>query len=81
MTYLVHLDRETKALAWATVVSLLGLPADQRWGGYVILGKPINRSSRRPETAWSGGHGRPCSPFLTERWRAVDSTAPRNHAV
>jgi hypothetical protein len=34
----MHLDAETKDLAWATVVSLLGLPADPRWGD-VILGE------------------------------------------
>jgi hypothetical protein len=38
MTYLVHLDGETKGLAWATVVSLLELPADPQWGD-VILGE------------------------------------------
>jgi hypothetical protein len=38
MTYLVHLDGETKGLAWATVVSLLGLPADPLWGD-VVLGR------------------------------------------
>jgi hypothetical protein len=34
----MHLDAETKDLAWATVVSLLGLPADPGWGE-VILGE------------------------------------------
>jgi hypothetical protein len=37
-TFLMHLDAETKDLAWATVVSLLGLPADPRWGE-VVLGE------------------------------------------
>ena len=37
-TFLMHLDAESKELAWATVVSLLGLPADPRWGE-VILGE------------------------------------------
>ena len=37
-TFLMHLDAKTKDLAWATVVSLLGLPADPRWGE-VILGE------------------------------------------
>jgi hypothetical protein len=38
MTYLVHLDGETEGLAWATVVSLLGLPTHPRWGD-VVLGR------------------------------------------
>lgn len=36
VTYLMHLDVETKELAWATVVSLLGVPADPRWGEIVL---------------------------------------------
>jgi hypothetical protein len=35
-TFLMHLDAETKDLAWATVVSLLGLPADPRWGEVIL---------------------------------------------
>jgi hypothetical protein len=31
-TILVHLGPNSWALAWATLVSLLGLPADPRWG-------------------------------------------------
>jgi hypothetical protein len=34
----MHLDAKSKDLAWATVVSLLGLPADPEWGE-VILGE------------------------------------------
>ncbi|HTF72170.1 MAG TPA: hypothetical protein VK638_56825 [Edaphobacter sp.] len=37
-TFIVNLDQETKELTWATVVSLLGLPADPRWGN-VVLGE------------------------------------------
>jgi hypothetical protein len=37
-TFIPHLAAETKDLTWATVVSLLGLPADPRWGN-VVLGE------------------------------------------
>ena len=37
-TFILNLDQETKELTWATVVSLLGLPADPRWGN-VLLGE------------------------------------------
>jgi hypothetical protein len=47
MTYLVHLDGETKGLAWATVVSLLGLPADPQWGDVVLGGMRRDRLIRR----------------------------------
>jgi hypothetical protein len=35
-TFIMNLDPETKDLTWATVVSLLGLPADPRWGNVVL---------------------------------------------
>jgi hypothetical protein len=47
MTYLVHLDGETEGLAWATVVSLLGLPADPQWGDVVLGGMRLDRLIRR----------------------------------
>jgi hypothetical protein len=37
-TFIMNLNQETKELAWATVVNLLGLPADPRWGN-VVLGE------------------------------------------
>jgi hypothetical protein len=37
-TFIVNLDQETKELTWSTVVSMLGLPADPRWGN-VVLGE------------------------------------------
>jgi hypothetical protein len=37
-TFIMNLEQATKELTWATVVSLLGLPADPRWGN-VILGE------------------------------------------
>jgi hypothetical protein len=46
-TYLMHLDGETKALAWATVVSLLGVPADSRWGETILGGMRRDKLIRR----------------------------------
>jgi hypothetical protein len=37
-TFILNLDQGTKELTWATVVGLLGLPADPRWGT-VVLGE------------------------------------------
>jgi hypothetical protein len=37
-TFIMNLEHVTKDLTWATVVSLLGLPADPRWGN-VVLGE------------------------------------------
>lgn len=37
-TFVMNLEQTTKDLMWATVVSLLGLPADPRWGK-VVLGE------------------------------------------
>jgi hypothetical protein len=46
-TYLTHLDGETKELAWAIVVSLLGVPADPRWGETILGGMPRDKLIRR----------------------------------
>jgi hypothetical protein len=35
-TFIMNLESGTKDLTWATVVSLLGLPADPRWGNVVL---------------------------------------------
>jgi hypothetical protein len=35
-TFIMNLEPETKDLIWATVVNLLGLPADPRWGNVVL---------------------------------------------
>jgi hypothetical protein len=35
-TFIMNLEQATKELTWATVVSLLGLPADPRWGNVVL---------------------------------------------
>jgi hypothetical protein len=37
-TFIINLEQTTKDLTWATVVNLLGLPADPRWGN-VVLGE------------------------------------------
>jgi hypothetical protein len=47
VTYLVHLDAETKELAWATVVGLLGVPADPGWGETVLGGMRRDKLIRR----------------------------------
>ena len=45
----MHLDVETKELAWATLVSLLGAPADPRWGEIVLGGMRRDKLIRRLE--------------------------------
>jgi hypothetical protein len=47
VTYLMHLDVKTKELAWATVVSLLGVPADPRWGETLLGGMRGDKLIRR----------------------------------
>jgi hypothetical protein len=37
-TFIMNLEQATKELTWATVVTLLGLPAEPRWGN-VVLGE------------------------------------------
>jgi hypothetical protein len=46
-TFLMHLEPETKTLTWATVVSLLGLPADPQWGDVVLGGMRRDKLIRR----------------------------------
>ena len=62
MTYLVHLDGETKGLAWATVVSLLGLPADPQWGDVVLGGMRRDKLIRRLD-------GIGCNPAVVQGTR------------
>jgi hypothetical protein len=62
MIYLFHLDSDTKALAWATVVSLLGLPADPRWGDVVFGGMRRDRLIRRLD-------GIGCNPAVVQGTR------------
>jgi hypothetical protein len=47
VTYLMHLDVEMKELAWATVVSLLGVPADPHWGEIILGGMRRDKLIRR----------------------------------
>ena len=35
-TFIMNLEQTTKDLTWTTVVNLLGLPADPRWGDLVL---------------------------------------------
>lgn len=35
-TFILHLARNTRELAWATLVSFLGLPADPRWSAPIL---------------------------------------------
>jgi hypothetical protein len=35
-TFILHLAPDTRDLVWATLVSLLGLPADPRWNGPIL---------------------------------------------
>jgi hypothetical protein len=35
-TFILHLGPDTRELAWATLVSFLGLPADPRWSGSIL---------------------------------------------
>lgn len=35
-TFVMNDEPETQELVWATLVSLLGLPGDPRWGGYLL---------------------------------------------
>jgi hypothetical protein len=60
--FLMHLDAETKDLAWATVVSLLGLPADPRWGDVVLGGMRRDKLIRRLD-------GIGCNPAVVQGTR------------
>ena len=62
MTCLVHLDSQTKDLAWATVVSLLGLPADPQWGDVVLGGMRRDKLIRRLD-------GIGCNPAVVQGTR------------
>jgi hypothetical protein len=61
-TLLMHLDAETKDLAWATVVSLLGLPADPQWGEVVLGGMRRDKLIRRLD-------GIGCNPAVVQGTR------------
>ena len=48
-TFIMKLEPETKDITWATVVSLLGLPADPRWGNVVLSEMRKDKLIRRLE--------------------------------
>lgn len=60
-TFLFHLGPHTGDLAWATLVSFLGLPADPRWGGPIL-------EAMREEKKIRGLDGIGCAPA------AIDGT-------
>jgi hypothetical protein len=46
-TFILHLGPDTRELAWATLVSLLGLPADPRWSGPILEAMWAEKKIRR----------------------------------
>jgi hypothetical protein len=46
-TFILHLDPDTRELAWAIVVSFLGLPADPRWSGPILEAMWAEKKIRR----------------------------------
>jgi hypothetical protein len=46
-TFILHLGPNTRELAWATLVSFLGLPADPRWSGPVLEAMWAEKKIRR----------------------------------
>ena len=71
-TFIMHLQPETKELTWATVVSLLGLPADSRWGDVVLGDMRKEKRIRRLD-------GIGCDPALMSGTRE-DLMARMGHA-
>jgi hypothetical protein len=53
---LFHLDAQQRGLAWATIVSLLGLPAEPCWGGPLLESLYKDKKMRRLE-------GINCAPY------------------
>ena len=46
-TFILHLGPDTKELAWATLASFLGLPADPRWSGPILEAMWAEKKIRR----------------------------------
>jgi hypothetical protein len=46
-TFILHLGPGARELAWATLVSLLGLPADPRWSGPILEAMWAEKKIRR----------------------------------
>ena len=53
---LFNLDSGSRDLAWTTMVSLLGVPADPRWGGPIVEGLYKDQKMRKLE-------GLNCTPY------------------
>lgn len=62
-TILMNYGEETLDLAWCTLVSLLGLPADPRWAGYILAQLDIDERVRRVS-------GIGCQPAIIQATRA-----------
>jgi hypothetical protein len=60
---LFHLDSEQRGLAWATIVSQLGLPAEPRWGGPLLESLYKDKQMRALE-------GLNCAPYAVTCTRA-----------
>jgi hypothetical protein len=45
-TFILHLAPDTRDLVWATLVSLLGLPADPRWNGPILEAMWVEKKIR-----------------------------------
>lgn len=60
---LMNYGEETLDLAWSTLVSLLGLPADPRWAGYILAQLDIDDRIRRIT-------GIGCEPVIIQATRA-----------
>jgi hypothetical protein len=46
-TFILHLAPDTRELAWAALVSFLGLPPDPRWGGLILEAMWIEKKIQR----------------------------------
>lgn len=62
-TILMNYGEETLDLAWSTLASLLGLPADPRWAGYILAQLDVDDRVRRID-------GIGCQPAIIRATRA-----------
>jgi hypothetical protein len=61
-TFVINDDSDTQELVWATLVSLLGIPADPRWGTYLL--DDLRRDNKITLLSGIG-----CSPSVIEATR------------
>jgi hypothetical protein len=47
-TFILHFGPDTRELAWATLVSFIGLPADPRWSGPILEAMWAEKKIQRP---------------------------------